>query len=36
MTGVELAYLEMVIGAMTLFAAVLAYAAWIAPGGKPS
>lgn len=34
MTGVEQAYLGMVIGAMTLFAVVLAYAAWIAPGDK--
>lgn len=30
----EIAYLAMVIGGMTLFAIVLAYAAWIAPGDK--
>jgi len=34
LTGGELAYLGMVAGAMAIFALVLAYAAWIAPGDK--
>ena len=29
-----MAYLAMVIGAMAIFALVLAYASWIAPGDK--
>jgi hypothetical protein len=29
-----MAYLGMVVGAMTVFALVLAYATWIAPGDK--
>ena len=36
MTGGELAYLGMVVGAMAIFAVVLAYASWVAPGGKPA
>lgn len=34
MTGMEQAYLGLVIGSMAIFAIVLAYAAAIAPGGK--
>ena len=34
LTGGEWAYLGMVFGGMTIFAFVLAYAAWIAPGDK--
>ena len=34
MTGGEWAYLGMVIGAMSIFALVLAYASFVAPGGK--
>jgi hypothetical protein len=34
MTQGEFTYLLMVIGALTIFAAVLAYGAWMAPG-KP-
>lgn len=36
MTGGELAYLSMVIGAMSIFALVLAYASFVAPGSKKS
>ena len=36
MDSVEMAYLGMVIGSMALFAIVLAYASWIAPGDKRS
>ena len=34
MTGGELAFVGMVAGAMAIFAIVLAYASWVAPGGK--
>lgn len=34
LTGGELAYLGVVIGGMAIFALVLAYAAWIAPGDE--
>jgi len=36
LTGGELAYLGMVVGAMAIFGLVLAYASWIAPGEKRS
>ena len=34
LTGGELAYLGIVVGGMAIFALVLSYAAWIAPGDK--
>ena len=34
MTDANMIYLGIVVGGMTIFAAFLAYASWIAPGGK--